>query len=187
MKPERTLVTLGVDDIDESIRFYRDGLGFPIRDREADGDAAFFELDGAWLSLYPRDALAGDAAVPDDGSGFSGVTLAHNVPNEAEVDGVLTEADAAGGRVVKPAGETFWGGYSGDFEIPTATCGRSRPRSSPTSKGLGRVRNAPENGRSVAVALSSRRRWSRPRRRPRRRRSEAPTRCRSRHSRRRRR
>ena len=118
MKPEITLVTLGVEDLDESIRFYRDGLGFPMQARDADGDVAFFELDGAWLSLYPRDSLAADATVPDDGSGFSGVTLAHNVSSEDEVDAALAEAEAAGGRIVRPAGETFWGGYSGYFADP---------------------------------------------------------------------
>lgn len=115
MDPRITLVTLGVDDVDESVRFYRDGLEFPMRDREEDSDVAFFTLEGTWLSLYPRNLLAEDATVPDDGTGFSGITLAHNVPREDEVDAVLEQAEAAGGRVVKPAQDTFWGGYSGYF------------------------------------------------------------------------
>ncbi|MFC4551622.1 MULTISPECIES: VOC family protein [Halorussus] len=118
MDPRITLVTLGVDDVDESVRFYRDGLKFPMRDREEDSDVAFFTLEGTWLSLYPRDFLAEDATVPDDGTGFSGITLAHNVPREDEVDAVLEQAEAAGGRVVKPAQDTFWGGYSGYFADP---------------------------------------------------------------------
>lgn len=118
MDPKITLVTIGVDDITESIRFYRDGLDFPMRDREADSDVAFFTLEGTWLSVYPREKLAEDATVSDDGTGFSGVTLAHNVSNESEVDAVLAEADAAGGRIVKPAQDTFWGGYSGYFADP---------------------------------------------------------------------
>jgi catechol 2,3-dioxygenase-like lactoylglutathione lyase family enzyme len=118
MEPNITLVTLGVGDIDESIAFYRDGLGLPMRDRETDSDVAFFELDGTWLSLYPRGLLAEDATVADDGSGFSGITLAHNVASKREVRAVLAEAETAGGRVVKPAQDTFWGGYSGYFADP---------------------------------------------------------------------
>ncbi|KTG08302.1 glyoxalase [Haloprofundus marisrubri] len=118
MDPEITLVTLGVDDLDESIRFYRDGLGFPMRDREDDSDVAFFTLDGTWLSLYPRNLLAEDAKVPDEETGFSGITLAHNVSERDEVNAVLEEAEAAGGRIVKPAQDVFWGGYSGYFADP---------------------------------------------------------------------
>lgn len=118
MDPKITLVTIGVEDVTESIRFYRDGLSFPMRDREPDSDVAFFTLEGTWLSVYPREKLAEDATVPDDGTGFSGVTLAHNVSSEDEVDSVLAEAEAAGGRIVKPAQDTFWGGYSGYFADP---------------------------------------------------------------------
>lgn len=118
MDPKITLVTLGIEDIDESIHFYRDGLGFPMQDREEDGDVAFFELDGTWLSLYPRDLLAEDATVSDDTSGFSGVTLAHNVSSKSEVRAILAEAESAGGHIVKPAQEVFWGGYSGYFADP---------------------------------------------------------------------
>lgn len=118
MEPEITLVTLGIEDIDESIRFYRDGLRFPMQDREKDNNVAFFELEGAWLSLYPRDLLAEDATVSDDEIGFSGVTLAHNVSSKDEVESVLAEAEAARGRIVKPAQNVFWGGYSGYFADP---------------------------------------------------------------------
>ncbi len=118
MRPRITLVTLGVEDLDQSISFYRDGLGLPMQDREDDSDVAFFELEGTWLSLYPRDLLAEDATVSDDGTGFSGVTLAHNVPSRDEVESLLAEAEAAGGRIVKPAQDVFWGGYSGYFADP---------------------------------------------------------------------
>jgi catechol 2,3-dioxygenase-like lactoylglutathione lyase family enzyme len=118
MDPKISLVTIGVKDLDESIQFYRDGLDLPMRDREPDTDVAFFTLSGAWLSVYPREKLAEDATVPDDGTGFSGMTLAHNVTSEDEVDAVLAEAKAAGGRIVKPAQDTFWGGYSGYFADP---------------------------------------------------------------------
>ena len=118
MDPKISLVTIGVKDLDESSQFYRDGLDLPMRDREPDTDVAFFTLSGAWLSVYPREKLAEDATVPDDGTGFSGMTLAHNVTSEDEVDAVLAEAKAAGGRIVKPAQDTFWGGYSGYFADP---------------------------------------------------------------------
>lgn len=118
MDPKLTLVTLGVDDLTESIHFYRDGLDFPMQDREADSSVAFFELEGTWLSLYPRDLLAEDATVSNDNPGFSGITLAHNVSSKEKVDANLAEAEAAGGRIVKPAQDTFWGGYSGYFADP---------------------------------------------------------------------
>lgn len=118
MEPKITLVTLGVEDIDESIRFYRNGLDLPIQDRDEDSDVAFFELDGAWLSLYRRDLLAEDVTISDDGTGFSGMTIAHNVSKKDDVDAVLEQAAAAGGRIVKPAQDVFWGGYSGYFADP---------------------------------------------------------------------
>ncbi|ADD06211.1 glyoxalase domain protein [Natrialba magadii ATCC 43099] len=118
MDPKITLVTLGVSDIEDSIQFYRDGLGFPMRERDPDGDVAFFPLEGTWLAIYPRDRLAEDATVLDDGNGFSGVTLAHNVSSKTEVDTILERAEDAGGRVVKVAQEVFWGGYSGYFADP---------------------------------------------------------------------
>lgn len=117
MDPRISLVTLGVDDLDRSTAFYRDGLGLPLRDDESEG-VAFFELAGAWLALYPREALAEDATVSPEGSGFRGVTIAHNVASTEAVDAVIAEAEAAGATVVKPADETFWGGYSGYFADP---------------------------------------------------------------------
>lgn len=118
MNSQITLVTLGVSDLAESIRFYRDGLGLLMKERDDDTDVAFFPLDGTWLSLYPRALLAEDATVTEDGSGFSGITIAHNVSSKKEVDAVLDEAESAGGRIVKPAQEVFWGGYSGYFADP---------------------------------------------------------------------
>ncbi|POG55768.1 VOC family protein [Haloferax marisrubri] len=118
MDPRITVVTLGVSDLDESIRFYRDGLGLPLRDRDPDSDIAFFTLEGTWLALYPRESLAEDATVPADGSGFAGVTIAHNVAEQSEVDAVLDAVHAAGGEIVKPTQDAFWGGYSGYFSDP---------------------------------------------------------------------
>ena len=89
-----------------------------MEDREEDSEAAFFSLEGTWLSLYPRDLLAEDATVSDDGTGFSRVTLAHNVSEKNQVDTLLTKAEAAGSRIVKPAQDVFCGGYSGYFADP---------------------------------------------------------------------
>ncbi|MBW2314005.1 MAG: VOC family protein [Deltaproteobacteria bacterium] len=116
MEPRISLITLGVDDLDRSIRFYRDGLGLPMRDGPE--GIAFFETNGTWLSLYTREKLAEDALVDPTGSGFRGFTLAHNVRTEAEVDPVLEQAVAAGATLVKEAQKVFWGGYSGYFRDP---------------------------------------------------------------------
>ena len=117
MEPRISIITLGVTDLPRAVEFYRDGLGLPLYDENTES-IAFFELRGTWLSLYPRDALADDVGVPTEGSGFSGVTLAHNVRTREEVDAVLAEAVAAGATLVKPAQDVFWGGYSGYFTDP---------------------------------------------------------------------
>ena len=117
MEPRISLVTLGVTDLARSRQFYAEGLGLPLSAQSNDG-VAFFELHGAWLSLYPRTALAEDVGAPAQSSGFRGFTLAHNVRTKAEVDAVLAEAVAAGATLVKPAQEAFWGGYSGYFADP---------------------------------------------------------------------
>ena len=111
-----TLITLGVTDLDRSIRFYRDGLGLPLQDGPE--GIAFFETQGTRLSLYPRDKLAEDAEVPTEGSGFPGFALAHNVESPERVDATLAQAVAAGAELKKPGQEVFWGGYSGYFADP---------------------------------------------------------------------
>ena len=116
MEPRISIITLGVADLAASVRFYRDGLGLPMR--EGGDGIAFFETKGTWLALFPREALAADATVPADGSGFRGLTLAHNVRSREEVDALLREAEAAGASVIKPARDTDWGGYSGYFSDP---------------------------------------------------------------------
>ena len=117
MEPRISIITLGVTDLSRAVAFYRDGLGLPIRDGGFDG-IAFFALRGAWLALYPREALAADAGVSSPERGFGGVTLAHNVASRETVDAVLAEAEAAGAHIVKPAAEAFWCGYSGYFADP---------------------------------------------------------------------
>ncbi len=109
------MITLGVSDMDRAVAFY-EALGFPRLDSPP--DVAFFSLNGSWLGLYGREALAEDATVPAEGSGFNGFALAHNVRSNAEVDRVLAEAVAAGARLVKPGQKVFWGGYSGYFSDP---------------------------------------------------------------------
>jgi uncharacterized glyoxalase superfamily protein PhnB len=79
---------------------------------------AFFALTGTWLSLYPRQLLAEDAKIAGEGSGFAGFTLAHNRPSKGAVDATLREAVSAGGKLMKPAEDVFWGGYSGYFADP---------------------------------------------------------------------
>jgi hypothetical protein len=116
MKPRINMITLGVQDLDRAIRFYEQGLGLPRKPFE--GNVAFFELNGTWLSLYPWNALAEDATVSQEGDGFRGITLAHVVASKEEVDHVLSQAIEAGGNLVKPAQDVFWGGYSGYFSDP---------------------------------------------------------------------
>lgn len=116
MKPRISMITLGVADLERAIRFYENGLGWPRL--ESPPSVAFFTLNGTWLGLYGREALAEDVGVEAPGGGFSGVTLAHNVRSEAEVDRVLAQAVAAGACLVKPGQPVFWGGYSGYFADP---------------------------------------------------------------------
>ena len=117
MEPRISIVTLGVSDLARSVEFYRDGLGLVLYDENTES-IAFFQNKGTWLALYPRDALAADVGIPTEGSGFSGVTLAHNLRSKEEVDELLDVAVAAGATLVKPAQDTFWGGYSGYFSDP---------------------------------------------------------------------
>ncbi len=116
MNPRISMITLGVADIKRSIKFYSD-IGFPKLDFPGE-NVAFFTLNGTWLGLYGRDALAEDATVAAAGSGFRGVSVSHNVASEAEVDAVIAEMLAAGATLTKPAQKVFWGGYSGYVADP---------------------------------------------------------------------
>jgi catechol 2,3-dioxygenase-like lactoylglutathione lyase family enzyme len=111
------VVTLGVSDLAVSRRFYEEGLGWHASSASV-GDVVFFQAGGVVLALYPRRLLARDAKVRDDGRGFGGITLAHNVPNQADVDRVLSEVERAGARILKRAIDTDWGGRSGYFADP---------------------------------------------------------------------
>jgi catechol 2,3-dioxygenase-like lactoylglutathione lyase family enzyme len=116
MEQRLSLVTLGVADLERARRFYEDGLGW--RRGNAHAEVVFFQIGGALLALFGRAALAADARLPAAGSGFGGITLAYNTRMRAEVDRVLAEAEAAGGTILKPAQDAFWGGYSGYFADP---------------------------------------------------------------------
>ena len=123
MKPRITLITLGVDDLEKSLRFYRDGLGLPtdgIIGQEFEyGSVVFFDLEkGLRLALWPRKSLAHDSGLPVTARSATEFTLAHNVSSEAEVDKVIREAEKAGAVIVKKAQATFYGGYAGYFADP---------------------------------------------------------------------
>lgn len=120
MEPRISLITLGVEDLERSYRFYTEGLGFPTT-RKPDGGVIFYRMRGTALALYSYEALAEDAGKRVKGqprSVFTGITLAHNVKVRAEVDEVLEQARKAGAKIETPAHDTFWGGYAGYFSDP---------------------------------------------------------------------
>lgn len=123
MKPRITVITIGVDDLERSLRFYRDGLGLAtpgIVGKEFEhGAVAFFDLQsGLKLALWPRRSIAHDAGIRVEAASATEFTLGHNVASKAEVDAVMKQAAAAGATIVKPAQDTFWGGYAGYFKDP---------------------------------------------------------------------
>jgi catechol 2,3-dioxygenase-like lactoylglutathione lyase family enzyme len=123
MKPRITLVTLGVDDLERSLRFYRDGLGLKtegIVGKEFEhGAVAFFDLqNGLKLAIWPRKSISHDSGIPVGRPAATEFTIGHNVASKAEVDGVMKQAKEAGAVIVKPAHDTFWGGYAGYFQDP---------------------------------------------------------------------
>lgn len=123
MEARITVVTIGVDDLDRSIRFYRDGLGLKtegIIGKEFEyGAVAVFDLQpGLKLAIWPRKSISRDSGIPLSGTSPTELTLGHNVSSKAEVDAVMQQAKKAGAVIVKPAQETFWGGYGGYFQDP---------------------------------------------------------------------
>lgn len=114
MEQRLSLVTLGVSDVGRAKAFY-EALGW--EGRQPAGDVVFFQAGGMVVALWSREQLAEDSTVEDSG-GWGGVTLAHNVRSPAEVDAVLSEAEAAGATIPRYGAETFWGGYSGVFLDP---------------------------------------------------------------------
>lgn len=123
MKPRITVITIGVDDLDSSLRFYRDGLGFStegISGKEFEyGAVVFIDLqDGLRLALWPRKSIAHDTGLAVTPASPTDMTLGHNVSAKSEVDAIMEKAVSAGAKIVKPAHDTFWGGYSGYFQDP---------------------------------------------------------------------
>ena len=123
MKPRVTVITIGVDDLERSLAFYRDGLGLPtqgiIGTEFEHGAVAFFDLQpGLKLAIWPRANIAYDAGIPLGAPSTTELTLGHNVASRAEVDNVMEQARKAGAVIIKPAQDTFWGGYSGYFKDP---------------------------------------------------------------------
>ena len=123
MKPRLTMVTLGVDDLDRAVRFYRDGLGLKtegiIGSEFEYGAVAFFDLQADLkLAVWPRKSIAHDTGLPLSPASATELTLGHNVSSREEVDAVMRQAANAGATIVKAAHDTFWGGYAGYFQDP---------------------------------------------------------------------
>lgn len=123
MKPRITVITIGVDDLERSLRFYRDGLGFPtegiVGTEFERGAVAFFDLQpGLMLAAWPRGNIAWDAQVPKTAESPTEFTIGHNVGSREEVDAVMAQAARAGATITRQAGDTFWGGYAGYFQDP---------------------------------------------------------------------
>ena len=117
MKPCITLITIGVDDLERSLRFYRDGLGFRtegiVGTQFEHGAVVFFELQaGLRLALWPRTSIGHDSGLPVGHPSPTEFTIAHNVASKAEVDAVMEQARRAGAVIVKPAHDASWGGYT---------------------------------------------------------------------------
>ena len=123
MKPRVTVITVGVDDLEKSLRFYRDGLGLPtqgiIGEEFEHGAVAFFDLQaGLKLAIWPRKSISHDSGIALGLPSQTEFTLGHNVSSKEEVDAVMEQARKAGASIVKQAHDTFWGGYAGYFEDP---------------------------------------------------------------------
>jgi len=123
MKPFIKVITLGVGDLEQSLAFYRDGLGLEtegiVGTEFEHGAVVFFHLKGGLiLSLWPKTSLAAEARVPTGPPSAVEFTLGHNVGSREEVDAVMSQAERAGATITDPASERFFGGYSGYFQDP---------------------------------------------------------------------
>lgn len=121
MEPRITVITLGVDDLEQSVAFYRDGFGWPtegiIGTEFEGGSVAFFPMnDGMRLALYPKKQIAEDANVDGTASSAAEFTLGHNVGSRGEVDAVIKAAEEAGAEITDQPRNRVWGGYSGHFK-----------------------------------------------------------------------
>ncbi|OAI21263.1 VOC family protein [Methylomonas koyamae] len=116
MKQTISFITLGVADLERSRRFYR-ALGW-TESSSSQAEVAFFQVGCIAFALFGRESLAEDANVSSEGSGFAGFTIAHNVASESDVESTLSEAVAAGGRLLRPSEKAPWGGFRGYFADP---------------------------------------------------------------------
>jgi len=121
MKPQIKVITLGVNDLEKSLAFYRDGLGLPTQgitgSEFEDGAVVFFNMnDDLILALYPKASLAKDAKVPVGQASPSEFSIGHIVKSKQEVDAAIRQAEKAGAKITDPAHDRFWGGYSGYFQ-----------------------------------------------------------------------
>jgi predicted lactoylglutathione lyase len=122
MRPRISLLTLGVEDLEKSVAFYQ-ALGFEtqgIVGKEFEfGAVAFFDLqNGLKLALWPRKSISKDTGIPVTSPSATELTIGHNVAGKEEVDAVMEQAKNAGATIIKPASDTFWGGYAGYFQDP---------------------------------------------------------------------
>lgn len=123
MKPRITVITMGVDDLDRALRFYRDGMGLQtdgiFGTEYPHGAVAFFRLEGNLiLAVWPRADLAWDAGIDQSPQSPTEFSLGHNLNSREEVDQVMDQAAQAGATILKPPHDTFWGGYAGYFQDP---------------------------------------------------------------------
>ena len=123
MKPRISVLTIGVDDLDRALRFYRDGLGLStegiVGQELGFGAVAFFDLQpGLRLALWPRKSISRDSGLGVSAPAPTEFTIGHNVASKDEVDAVMRQASGAGATIAKPARDTFWGGYAGYFLDP---------------------------------------------------------------------
>ncbi len=123
MKPRITILTIAVTDLDSAVKFYRDGLGLKtegiVGEQFEHGAVAFFDLQsGLRLALWPRASIAHDSGIAVGPVSATEFTIGHNVSSRSEVDSVMAQAGRAGATIVKPAQDTFWGGYAGYFQDP---------------------------------------------------------------------
>jgi catechol 2,3-dioxygenase-like lactoylglutathione lyase family enzyme len=129
VKARITVITIGVDDLERSLRFYRNGLGLKtegIIGKEFEhGAVAFFDLQGGLkLAIWPRKSISHDSGLPLSSPSPTEFTFGHNVSFKAEVDAVMEQAKKAGAKIIKAAANTFWGGYAGYFQDPDVICGK---------------------------------------------------------------
>ncbi len=114
------IITLGVNDLDQSKKFYSEVLGW--KQSNPQEGIAFFQAGGVVLALFPREGLANDALVPSEGNGFAGFSLAYNARSEAEVDEIISDLRSKGVTILKQPQKVFWGGYSSYFSDPDGYC-----------------------------------------------------------------